>query len=319
MAWQEEYKKMLKAKGIIEKDDIFTASFYGEISKLKDFIASGEYTTEDYTSALSLACERGNTEVVKLLLEVGANIKSIYDLGEHNVYMASKYGYIDIVKLLIENGAVFSGELGGNSPLSVASQVGHIDLVKLLVESGAKDLESALISAVSNNISLDKHLEIVKYLIDNGANNLNDALINSALYGHIEIVKYLIVKGATSFNDALINSAFQGHLEIVKLLIKNGATDLNKSLIASVEHPDVLQYLLEKGANPNINTKAPDYIKFGLSRPFVYGCNIDFIDISLLELAVSNNQLESVRHIIASSQNILGYDNALYIAVKKII
>lgn len=69
----EIIKKDLERKVIVGNDDIFTASFYSDISKLKEFIVSGKYTTEDFNSALSLACERGNIEATKLLLKSGPN------------------------------------------------------------------------------------------------------------------------------------------------------------------------------------------------------------------------------------------------------
>ena len=164
------------------------------------------------------ASERKQAEIVKLLIDNGAdpNIKSRQ--GETALMLAAEQGYkvvaerereyTEIVKILIDN----------NADLNIKSGGGY----------------SALMYAVSRG----GHTEIVELLIDNGAdlnietNSNETALMRSATRGHIEMVKLLIDNGAdlniknSGGNTALMFAASSGHTEIVKLLLDNKA-DLN--------------------------------------------------------------------------------------------
>ena len=55
------------------------------------------------------------------------------------LYGAAQYGHIDVVKALIEVGAdVNYSDCDGNTPLTRAVANGHADIVKALIEAGAK-------------------------------------------------------------------------------------------------------------------------------------------------------------------------------------
>ena len=63
-------------------------------------------------------------------LEIGVNV-----LNEELLW-ASENGYLEVVKLLIENGADVSAK--DNYALRWASRYGHLEVAKLLIENGAK-------------------------------------------------------------------------------------------------------------------------------------------------------------------------------------
>jgi ankyrin repeat protein len=83
-------------------------------------------------SLLRWASQNGHIEVVKLLLEKGANIHADDDFS---LRIASQQGHLEVVKLLIENGANVNAQ--DDYSLRWASQNGHIEVVKLLLENGA--------------------------------------------------------------------------------------------------------------------------------------------------------------------------------------
>ncbi len=89
-----------------------------------------------------------------MLVDLGADIEVKTNYGFTSLLYASRYGHIDIVKLLIDSGpscmaapAVRPGadieakDNSGWTPLLSASCNGHIDIVKLLIDLGA-DIEA---------------------------------------------------------------------------------------------------------------------------------------------------------------------------------
>ena len=53
--------------------------------------------------------------------------------------MAAEHGYVDVVRLLLDGGAEVDCEDDlGQTPLSVAVRLEHRDIVRLLIEKGAE-------------------------------------------------------------------------------------------------------------------------------------------------------------------------------------
>lgn len=80
----------------------------------------------DLSSALSAACGRGYIEIVKLLIDKGADVS-----GGGAFIIACEHGHREIAQLMNENGATPS-----NGSLVAACCGGHLEVVKLLLESG---------------------------------------------------------------------------------------------------------------------------------------------------------------------------------------
>ena len=142
-----------------------------------------------------------------------------------SIRYASENGHIEVVKLLIDAGADVTAM--NNKAIRLASENGHLEVVKLLIGAGA-DVTANDNEAI-RWVSYNGHIEIVKLLIDAGADvtaNDNEAIRWASRYGHIEIVKLLIGTGAdvTAMNNKAIRLASEnGHIEVVELLKKHGA------------------------------------------------------------------------------------------------
>jgi len=193
---------------------------------------------DELRSLLSYAACKGNMAVVKFLITKGADVnkydKSCYARsGSYPILNATIYNHFEIVKYLIQNGANINVSNGaGNTPLIYASTHGYYDIAKLLLENGADVNEymeygySALYFA-----SLHGNLEIVKLLIDFGAeiNSSEDSALAEACYqGHFDVVKLLIENGA-DINAGYPNSkpidqaTKENHMKIVEYLKSKGA------------------------------------------------------------------------------------------------
>lgn len=88
------------------------------------------------------------------------------------------YGHINIVKYFIDKGI----HMDYDKPLNLAGCTGRLDILKLLVENGANIHNKKcyiLYFAIKNN-----HINIVQYLIDNNIDlNANGNMIYEAVYG----------------------------------------------------------------------------------------------------------------------------------------
>ena len=78
------------------------------------------------------------SEIVRLLMENGANPNARDEDDQTPLYWAAGRGRIEIVRLLMENGAdINAGGSREGTPLRGAARGGHIEIVRLLMENGA--------------------------------------------------------------------------------------------------------------------------------------------------------------------------------------
>ncbi len=107
---------------------------------------------EDFNCPLTIAAQKGNLEIIKLLIEAGADIdrkdgypermfwEKVYVYGNRTaIGHAARNGHIEVVSYLIEAGANFNiMDVDGTSPLQWAIKKNHQPIVDLLLENGAK-------------------------------------------------------------------------------------------------------------------------------------------------------------------------------------
>src|SRR5690606_21903829 len=150
---------------------------------------------------------------------------------------ASQYKYLEIVKLLLKNGAnVNHRNVYGYSSLMCALKRGNFEIAKKLLEKGANPnfytkikLYSSLMFVVHRN-SFEMLELLLKYNVDITHKDIKnkDAFIWALKFNLVEIAKYLLHKNCyTRKQDipykALLKASKYGQLEIVKLLLDRGA------------------------------------------------------------------------------------------------
>ena len=149
---------------------------------------------------LSAASFNNETEVVKLLLEHGADPTIILSNALTALHQAAN-SYI--VHLLIDyEGDINAKDTYGNTPLMIASYKGNVDVVNAMIESGAyineknnKGLTALMIASSNNNIKvIDKLINQLANinLIDNEGNN---AFIWASKKKSFEAIRLLYYRG----------------------------------------------------------------------------------------------------------------------------
>lgn len=192
-----------------------------------------------FNEPLKLAIIKGNLDIVKLLIEKGANINVKYDLYNTPLHIAMINGNLEIVKLLIEKGADVNAKNETNdTPLHIAMIKGNHDIVKLLIEKGA-DINI-------ENTKLIKPLDSVK---DGEILNLfNKDLINDEKYKVIcnNILLYSIIRNKLKDVNSLIQSGID-----VNITDKDGNKPLhivlkNKEISDNNTRMQIVSSLIEK-------------------------------------------------------------------------
>ena len=94
---------------------------------------------------MSLAAEVGHTEMLKVLLEAGANVESPNADGQTALLAVARTGIVAAAQLLLDNGAKVDAKekWGGQTPLMWASARRHPKMMELLIAKGA-DVNAAL-------------------------------------------------------------------------------------------------------------------------------------------------------------------------------
>ena len=172
-----------------------------------------------YGKKLVLAASTGNLDLVKDLVENFG-----VDVGYHGIQsplfaaLQDQNLNFDMVKYLVENGAdVNYRSESGVTPLMAASSFQPLEIVQYLVDNGANisDIDNsgdnALIYAVDN----EEFFPVLQYLvqsridIDNsgGVKTLDHVFMNVTHENQVKYVKYLLENGA-SFNMFILKENF---------------------------------------------------------------------------------------------------------------
>ncbi|ODN01484.1 Protein TANC2, partial [Orchesella cincta] len=257
-----------------------------------------------------------NPKITRLFLQAGAspNQKTSYFNNAPLLGAYSAAGFYFLSALLLEFGADVNGENDdGDLPLHLACQYGHVDIVGLLIDEGAlvgqlnKSNEPAILKAANNNqvevlqhimsleeavfAPMDKITAIKETLVAGCACNYFDVVDLCAEYvddfnfhdtrtgetpismaskrGHSHIVSAIILEGGNPDmpNEKgfppLILAAKEQHHRVIEALVEGGsnlnATDPQSktALMYAAKQNDLisLEYLIKKGADLKLRDK----------------------------------------------------------------
>lgn len=184
----------------------------------------------------------GDSVVVHMWLEAGADPNTVDDQGYTALQRAAIAGNLELVMLLVQYGANMTAltiNQFGDLPIHLAVAYGHENIVHWMLDNGVpvdirnKMGATPLHSAVHNN-----RLEIARFLLDRGAavnarvinGDNRTALHEAAALGSVDLVQLLLDRGADI--DAVTSDENQtplhwaekvGQQRIAELLIQKGA------------------------------------------------------------------------------------------------
>jgi hypothetical protein len=160
-------------------------------------LASSLSRADDLTDDLLAATRKGDLAQVKALLDKGASVNSKTPYGQTPLFFACDRGYTEIVKLLVDRGADVNVEdtFYHATPMSWAARKNHNAIVLLLLDHGAKSPAMVLmIGAQTGNLEFVK-MGLAKGPIDKAM--LSQALAAAMKAKNEQIVSLLKENGAT--------------------------------------------------------------------------------------------------------------------------
>lgn len=158
-------------------------------------------------TALHIAIENGDIEIVEMLLNAGANVYVRDNLGRAVLHFAVKNGNIEIVKVLLNAGANLGvQDKCGKTVLHFAVENDKIEIVKVRLNAGANVYvqddfgNTVLHSAVETGFPVIVE-HVLKHCPDVNSINSKDVIGRTALHiackeGHKQIVIALVAHGS---------------------------------------------------------------------------------------------------------------------------
>ena len=200
-------------------------------------------------SSLRAAYERNHPEVVKLLVEGGADLEGRDGKDNTPLLVACSSGMLGVVRTLVECGAdvdVMAGDTYARTPLYLACKGNYPEMVKVLIEGGADvDVEGRCWYGPLFIACCGGFTEIVRLLVDAGASSgvrkdggvWSNGLGFAAEKGHVGVVQVLLDAGAGAGVDSvdwkgntpLCHASRNAHVDVVRVLVCEGGADVDKA------------------------------------------------------------------------------------------
>ena len=254
---------------------LFEASRTGDTGKTSKILSKNVNIDKQNKlgqTSLIIASHNGNLEVVKMLVNKGADINIKDNLDNSALMHSLLQNYPSISMFLLDNNANIDSNNDNVSPLNVAADIGNYEITKKVIEMGA-DIQNRTISGETPifNALYSKDRETIDYLLSKDVKIIDrnkegtTTLMLAVKANRFDLVKKQIEKGM-SVNDitksglsAMHFAVQEKNYEMIEFLISHNANINSKSKDGSTpigEATDlgdiqIVKSLLDNGANIN--------------------------------------------------------------------
>lgn len=233
-------------------------TIHGKIIKIEDL---NETINHHGKKSIHLAVENNNTKAVESILsgQGKKNVNAIDDSGWTSLHYAAQNGNLDMVKLLIKNGAEFKAmDKDGRAPIHIAAFYGRTNIVEFFIDSKIPiDWKSDKSGITPLHWAAEGgHLNASRFLVAQGANinakdNSGQTVLHHAVKGRsLEVVEYVSplvdnvnVKENKNYETPLHYAVKETPVQIPYI---NGKLSFNLNII---------RHLIERHKDIDINAK----------------------------------------------------------------
>lgn len=246
----------------------------------------------------------GYCDVVRLLLQYGADLKSKSGNNDTPLHLAARQGNLATAQVLLENGAIVHVQNESReTPLHSAVSGGHYDVAQLLIRHFTSvEAEHRNDGTRPHKAARNEDHDAVPVLLEHHVVHVRDnqgftPLHEATWKGHHDVMLLLLEYGAhleIRDNDGdtpLYLAAYQGDLEAIRVLLEHGA-------IANVQDKLGLTPL-----HAAVSSKYPDIARLLLMHGAAAGAQ-DNDHATPLHKAVQGGKLETVKILLEHGANV---------------
>ncbi len=209
----------------------------------------------------AMICQQSQEKVNELLLSPGANRNADIDLG-HSIktllQIASKHGYLEVVKALISNGGNRIKSYEISKAIHNAIQNCHFKIIQYLSPLLSQKKKEKYFSDLIVEAVIRNQIEVVEYFFSlhkiNDSNTLSMLMQHAVQEGHLDMIQYLHDKHGVHINTEIMTYAISGKQgRVIKLIVdlKNNqrenphCADVLMTAV-SMEEEDVVRFLFQE-------------------------------------------------------------------------
>lgn len=253
---------------------------------------------------VAMAAYSGQLDTLKLLIQLGANIKATDSDGNSALHDASIKGQTEIIRFLTDYLDINIKNESNKTPLAAACSAGKLESVKMLIDLGAQHnyySKNGLFPI--HHAAKSGQPEIIRYLVKNAKVNpnlktislyQNTPILVASQFGELECLKELIyLKADLNITDvegrhAIHDAAEFNQIPIIKYLLKNHQVDINLTTQNGLTTP---LYYAALSINNNLHTlnKLKEYGATPLS---------DELKKDLAKTIIQDNSISQVKNLI---------------------
>jgi len=201
----------------------------------------------DYAEPTTLEMQ---LKIIAYLISQGAKVNLVDECGNTPLHYAARYGYLEIVKAIVETGSrvkIDSINVDGLSPIAFAFKHEHISVVEYLLLKESKGLKPLFVACYKGNVEkVEQILNAAKGNIGKLLNTADPYFMLTPLHvasyrGHFEVVKLLIKRGA---NGSLLNNQAYTPFDIAYVL---HSAKIQEKKDEKDSYGNIVEFLMKNG------------------------------------------------------------------------
>ena len=191
------------------KNCLSIATRFGHLELVKFFVEEcnlsiNEEPLNGYLSPYHECCLSGHEEILNYFLTKKINLYQISSINLSSINYSIQSGNLKCFKILLLNGLNINGYNEENHPIIEASSFGYLDIIKFLINNNinqnylTKDNKNPLLISIINN-----HFNLSKFLLNNNAifPNRNDLLEILIKFCNSELLDLILNKFPNIINQ----------------------------------------------------------------------------------------------------------------------